>query len=180
MKKVLLLSLPFATFWETGGQRLNRSIANAMQRIVNVSSEFSPRLNDIKQQEEMVKKYIGLVDAEDRGDLERTLDNLYILEREQSENLRGILQDLQRPIDRMGKEIQALHDGLTIAERGKMLQWISPIPYMQHHSQAKKDVLAGTGTWFLNDIELLGWLSSSSSSIMWLHGIAGSGKSKLM
>ena len=140
-----------------------------MQSIVNVSSKFSPRLDDIKQQEETVKKYIGLVAAEDRGDLE-----------EKSENLRGILQDLQRPIERMGQEIQALHDGLTIAERGKMLQWISPIPYMQHHSQAKRDVLAGTGAWFLKDIELLGWLSSSSSSIMWLHGIAGSGKSKLM
>ena len=140
-----------------------------MQSIVNVSSKFSVHLNDIKQQEETVKKYIGLVDAEDRGDLE-----------EKSEDLRGILQDLQRPIDRMEQEIQALHDGLTIAERGKMLQWISPIPYMQHHIQAKKDVLAGTGAWFLKDKNLLGWLSSSSSSITWLHGIAGSGKSKLM
>ena len=156
-------------FPETGGQRLIHSIANAMQSIVNVSSKFSPRLDDIKQQEETVKKYIGLVDAEDRGDLE-----------EKSEILRGILQDLQRPIDRMGQDIQALYDGLTIAERGKVLQWISPIPYMQHHSQAKKDVLAGTGAWFLKDKRLLGWLSSSSSSIMWLHGIAGSGKSKLM
>lgn len=151
-----------------------------MQRIVNVSSKFSPCLNDIKQQEETVKKYIGLVDVEDHGHLERTLDNLYILEREQSENLRGILQDLQRPIDRIGQQIQAMHDGLTIAERGKMLQWISPIPYMQHHSQAKRGVLAGTGKWFLKNEKVLVWLSSSSSSIMLLHGIAGSGKSKIM
>ena len=127
-----------------------------------------------------MKKYIGLVEAEYLGDLERTLDNLSIVERERSENLRGILQDLQRPINRMEQDIQALHDGLTIAGRGKMLQWISPIPYMQHHSQAKKDVLLGTGKWFMKNEEVLRWLSSSSSSIMWLHGIAGSGKSKLM
>ena len=127
-----------------------------------------------------MKAYIGLVDAEYWGDLEHTVNNLSIVEREKAENLRGILQDLQRPIKRMEQEIQALHDGLTVAERGKMLQWISPIPYMQHHSQAKKDVLSGTGKWFLKNEEVQGWLSSSSSSIMWLHGIAGSGKSKLM
>lgn len=114
---------------------------------MNVSSKFSPHLDDIDKQEQIVKKYIDLVDAEYLGDLERTLDNLSIVEREKSENLRAILQDLQRPINRMEQEVQALHDGLTKAERGKMLQWITPIPYMQHHIQAKKGVLAGTGKW---------------------------------
>ncbi len=147
---------------------------------MNISSKFSRCLDDINRQEGNVKKYIDLVEAEYRGDVERALDNLSIEEGENFNNLKGILQDLQRPINRMERDLKTLHDGLTASERGKILQWISPIPYLQHHNQAKRDVLAGTGIWFLNDDRVLRWLSSSSSSIMWLHGIAGSGKSKLM
>ena len=161
------------------GQKLIRNIGKVAS-IVNISSRFSRCLDDIKKQEEAVKEFIHLVKAEYCGDVQSTLDNLSIEEEENFKNLKGILQDLQQPINRMERDLQTLHDGLTIAERGRILQWISPIPYMQHHNQARKDVLAGTGTWFMKDEKILKWLSSSSSSIMWLHGIAGSGKSKLM
>ena len=147
---------------------------------MNFSSKFSRRLDDINKQEEKVKEYIHFVKAEYLGDVERTLDNLSLEEEKNFDDLKGILQDLQQPISRMERDFQTVHDGLTLAERGTILQWISPIPYMQHHNQARRDVLAGTGAWFLNDDKVLRWLSSSSSSIMWLHGIAGSGKSKLM
>ncbi len=147
---------------------------------MNFSSKFSRRLDDINKQEEKVKKCVDVVEREHRGDVERTLDNLSLEEERNFNVLKGILQDLQQPINRMDRNLQTLHDDLTIAERGKILQWISPLPYMQHHNQARRDVLAGTGAWFLNNEKVLRWLSSSSSSIMWLHGIAGSGKSKLM
>ena len=127
-----------------------------------------------------MKECIGLVEAESHGDLERTLEKLSMAEIENFSTLKDISQDLQRPLNRIEQDFQTLHDGLTIAERSKILQWISTIPYMQHHKQARKDVLAGTGVWFLKNEKLLGWLSSNSSSMMWLHGIAGSGKSKLM
>lgn len=160
------------------GKRLIHRIESTIPNIFN--RKLSRRLEDIKEQEKTVKESIGLVDAESHGDLERTLGSLAIVERENFRNLKDILQDLQRPLNRIEQDFQTLHDGLTIAERIKVLQWISPIPYMQHHKEARKDVLAGTGAWFLENEKLLGWLSSSLSSIMWLHGIAGSGKSKLM
>ena len=147
---------------------------------MNFNSRFSRRLDDMNKQEKKVKECIEFVNAEHCGEVERTLDNLSLEEEENVNDLKDILQDLQRPVARMERDLQTLHDGLSIAERGKILQWISPIPYMQHHNQARKDVLAGTGAWFLKDEKILEWLSSSSSSIMWLHGIAGSGKSKLM
>ena len=147
---------------------------------MNFSSKFSRRLDDINKQEKKVKEFIELLNAEHCGDVEHTLNKLSLEEEKNFNDLKDILQDLQQPVARMERDLQTLHDGLTIAERGKILQWISPIPYMQHHNQARKDVLAGTGAWFLKDEKILKWLSSSSSSIMWLHGIAGSGKSKLM
>ena len=147
---------------------------------MNFNSKFSRRLDDILKQEEKVKEYIHLVEAEYCVDIERTVENLSLEEEKNFTTLKGILQDLQQPIDRLERDLQTLHDGFTEGERCKILHWISPIPYIQHHNQARRDVLAGTGAWFLNNKKMLRWLSSSSSSILWLHGIAGSGKSKLM
>ena len=147
---------------------------------MNFNSKFSRRLDDIKKQEEKVKEYIRLVEAEYRGDVEHTIDKLSLEEEKNFNTLKGILQDLQQPISRMERDLRTLHDGFAEAERREVLHWISPIPYIGHHNQAKSDVLPGTGAWFLKDEKVLSWLSSSSSSIMWLHGVAGSGKSKLM
>jgi hypothetical protein len=60
------------------------------------------------------------------------------------------------------------------------LQWLSTEPYIGHHKQAKKDVLKGTGQWLLSDPVFIRWKDESASSILWLHGIPGSGKTKLL
>ena len=84
------------------------------------------------------------------------------------------------PIDRIEENLQNLRDGFSETERVELLQWLSPLPYEQYHNQVRKDVMVGTGMWFVDDDQLLAWRGSSSSSILWLRGIAGSGKSKLM
>lgn len=127
-----------------------------------------------------MKVYISFVGDENRGAVERTLNCLSMNEEKNFNILKGILQELQQPINRIERNLETWHDDFTKDERNKILQWISRIPYIEHHNQAKRDVLPGTGAWFLKDKKVLRWLSSSSSSIMWLHGIAGSGKSKLM
>jgi hypothetical protein len=66
-----------------------------------------------------------------------------------------------------------------VSKRTEILRWISPEPYMQHHEQTKRDVLSGTGKWLLSDLVFDKWKRESVSSILWLHGIPGSGKSKL-
>jgi hypothetical protein len=60
--------------------------------------------------------------------------------------------------------------------RRKILQWISPEPYIQHHEQTKSDVLSGTGEWLLSHPDFQKWKKESVSSILWLHGILGSDK----
>ncbi len=79
----------------------------------------------------------------------------------------------------------------------KILEWVSPIPYEQHHNTNKRDVLEGTGLWLLREEAMAQWRHSNESSILWLHGIrefagkfldsmdanqavAGSGKTKLV
>jgi hypothetical protein len=41
-------------------------------------------------------------------------------------------------------------------------------------------VLPGTGQWLLSDIAFETWKNESVSSLLWLHGMIGSGKSKLV
>ncbi|KAG9198591.1 hypothetical protein G6514_009833 [Epicoccum nigrum] len=69
---------------------------------------------------------------------------------------------------------------LQITRRNDILKWLSPEPYRKHHVQASEDVLPGTGQWLLSEPSFKKWKNESASSILWLHGIAGSGKSKLV
>ncbi|KAH0559391.1 hypothetical protein GP486_004095 [Trichoglossum hirsutum] len=64
--------------------------------------------------------------------------------------------------------------------RQKILQWLSPIPYEQHHNTNKRDVLEGTGSWIWRENAMIEWRNSSESSVLWLRGIPGSGKIKLV
>ncbi|KAK1671056.1 pfs domain-containing protein [Colletotrichum godetiae] len=69
--------------------------------------------------------------------------------------------------------------GFSTQRINEILTWISKEPYEQHHTQNKSEVLEGTGKWLLEDKVFQSWKNSEASSILWLHGIPGSGKSKL-
>lgn len=66
------------------------------------------------------------------------------------------------------------------SEQEKILDWVSRIPYRSHHAQVRKEVLIGTGKWLLSHQAYFDWKTSSSSEVLWLHGIPGSGKSTLV
>lgn len=52
---------------------------------------------------------------------------------------------------------------LLAPRRRKILQWIYPEPYIQHHQQTKSDVLSGTGEWLLSHPDFQKWKESVSS-----------------
>lgn len=162
--------------------------------MTDFNSKFRGYLESIVEKDQETRRYTALVDAEYRETFGDELATLSLNEENNRQHLKGVLDNIQMPIDRIERDVHDLRndlsdakrdvhdlrDDLSDAKRSQIIQWISPIPYEQHHNQAKKDIMAGTGDWFLNDDELLGWRGSSTSSIMWLRGIAGSGKSKLM
>ena len=51
---------------------------------------------------------------------------------------------------------------------------------MEHHEQISKRALPGTGRWLLDDPAYAQWHKESASSLLWLHGKVGSGKSTLV
>ena len=156
------------------------TVGRIFKNVFDIRDKFQEYLNDIANQQIQVQRYADLVDARQRKNLEEGLETLTLEEKDNFHRLRKALDDIQRPINRMEKQLENVHDKLESAQRQELLRWLSPIPYLQHHVQSKKDLLEGTGSWFLNNSRLIQWRNSSSSSIMWLRGIAGSGKSKLL
>ena len=65
-------------------------------------------------------------------------------------------------------------------DRTAVLRWLSTIPYQDHQTGARKEVQEGTGGWFLQDDVYSAWKASDETSLLWLHGPPGCGKSKLM
>lgn len=148
--------------------------------VFDVHNKFQGYLGAIAEQQVQVKKYADLVDTQQRKNLEEGLETLTLEEKNNFHRLEKALEDIQRPIVRMQRQLEDVNDNLKSDERREILRWLSPIPYIQHHVQSSKDILKETGLWFLNDDRLTQWRWSSLSSIMWLRGIAGSGKSKLL
>ncbi|KAJ3537065.1 hypothetical protein NM208_g6472 [Fusarium decemcellulare] len=102
--------------------------------------------------------------------------------REQLEShaeLKRMLKDFDAPVHRWGKALHAVTDQLHGERRIRIVRWISSEPHGQYHIQANSEVLEGTGEWLVHDPTFIRWKNESASSILWLYGIPGSGKSKL-
>lgn len=60
---------------------------------------------------------------------------------------------------------------LLEAERTEIILWLSRIPYRKHHERAKEGRLDNTGDWLVKKKVFKEWQGSSTSKILWLHGI---------
>jgi hypothetical protein len=94
--------------------------------------------------------------------------------------LLDILTALNEPILRLSLDMADVKDGLQRESRVNILKAVSTIPYSAHHKAVARDRLQGSGAWLLRKPVYQDWRSSSSSSVLWLHGIPGSGKTKLV
>lgn len=67
--------------------------------------------------------------------------------------------------------ITALCEKLDKSERRTILNWISDIPHEDNHFFARQGRTIGTGEWLLRDERYREWRASSTSKILWLHGV---------
>jgi len=136
---------------------------------------LSKRFDELKTKvtETEVEKWIALVDSELH---QKTI----AAESEQFESLKQALLQLEKPIIQMSNPILAMHDNFTKEERRKIFRWISEIEYTGHHHDFSKDLLPDSGRWLFESRPFIEWGQTSISSILWLHGIPGSGKTRLV
>lgn len=60
-----------------------------------------------------------------------------------------------------------------------ILEWLAVAPYYLHHRFLAQSRLPNLGRWLFSHTEYTNWQTSSSPSLLLIHGIAGSGKSTL-
>jgi hypothetical protein len=87
------------------------------------------------------------------------------------ERFKQLLVDLEKPIMRTDSRVAALYDGLNESARCDILNWLSSIQYEKNHRTAREGRTNGTGKWLLEHERFRDWRRSSSSTILWLHGI---------
>ncbi|OCL07799.1 hypothetical protein AOQ84DRAFT_389280 [Glonium stellatum] len=148
-------------------QYLEQGTAKRMfKSAVLTKTQFDSGLNDIRTAENDVDRCMALADRNESV-------NNYT-------KLTDLLTRIDAPLRRMDNDLNNIHDDLQACRRAEIVRWLSPEPYIQHHKQATRDILTGTGQWLLSDTVFKEWKDDSTSSILWLHGIPGSGKSKLV
>ncbi|XEV04385.1 hypothetical protein FSHL1_009672 [Fusarium sambucinum] len=60
-----------------------------------------------------------------------------------------------------------------------IVEWLSACSYQLHHESVFKKVLPGSGEWIINHHYYQDWMSSTSSSALFIHGVRGCGKSSM-
>ncbi|OJJ30091.1 hypothetical protein ASPWEDRAFT_120837 [Aspergillus wentii DTO 134E9] len=135
------------------------------------SAFYTAEDNQMKAIEAEEKRVAALTTLADMEELKRTGENVAATQ--------SLVKLLEQPILRMADETTTAMRRLEINKQSALLQWLSSVPFIQHHKDHIRKNIPGCGHWFLNHPEYQNWKSSSSSSILLLHGIPGSGKTSI-
>ncbi|KAJ4245767.1 hypothetical protein NW762_013891 [Fusarium torreyae] len=114
-------------------------------------------------------------------DLEKELDMATRpCQAQRSEAHDRLLRSLRKPLKRIDDKVATVLKRLEKAELEKVKETISSIPVGEQHGRIRQKRTPGTGEWLIQDRKrFLQWEQSSCSSVFWLQGKLGTGKSFL-
>lgn len=95
-----------------------------------------------------------------------------------------VLHGIHHKVDTLDAKLVRLIDTNSMNQKvvdenklNDLVAWLSLVPVARHHNVVSEHRIPGSGAWLLNHTDFRDWISSSSSSILLLHGIRGGGKS---
>lgn len=152
-----------------------------LKGVLNIGQRDMAKLSqNIQDDQVAVDEIARLVDAEY---LRKEAQNLKALSPEaalRNENMRKALAQLDTPIQHVNDQLEALVKDQERAKKFEILGWISKMPYNQHHETVRSGRLEDSRLGLFDLPEYMNWRKSRQPSLLWLHGIPGSGKSKLV
>ncbi|KAM0549557.1 hypothetical protein ACHAPJ_009373 [Fusarium lateritium] len=96
-----------------------------------------------------------------------------------SEERQKLLQSLHAPLMRIDSRVAAVLEKLEGDEREKIPSHISTIPVGIHHNEKHESRTKDTCEWLIRHAKFREWEDSTCSSVLWLQGSIGTGKSFL-
>ncbi|KAL0631347.1 hypothetical protein Q9L58_009793 [Maublancomyces gigas] len=91
---------------------------------------------------------------------------------------KGFLE-LTAQLGKVSTGVEGLLARADETKRREVLKWLSEVNFGAHHEKASDLRFDGTGGWLFEKRALESWVEDESSSVMWLYGKAGSGKTVL-
>jgi hypothetical protein len=94
-----------------------------------------------------------------------------------SDCLEDMITDTKSLVQALRSEIKEQHRReQEERENEEALSWVSSIPILDHHEDAREGRTPDTGQWVFTKPEFLNWETASSSSLLWIHGIRKSSR----
>ena len=87
------------------------------------------------------------------------------------DNLHEKLQSIGTTTSNIETELREIQQKRENNDKIKILEWISQIPYSNHHTRISENRLKQTGEWILEKQEYRSWQSESVSKLLLLRGI---------
>lgn len=201
---ILILSFQMHTIKYFDPDRKGRRTALGMNPIT--ANSIKKELQTIQQAKERVDKDVILVDAEvsKRGidnlregqegqkekltaikegikALSRDLDGDFSdAERHQQERHKDLIEMWKGPLDEMKKDAENQRIERETNYLSAVRSWLSVAKPWENHKSAKDQRRMALGKWLANTLEFKKWQTPEGSSILWLHGFAGTGKTGLV
>lgn len=153
------------------------STGTAKNLVKGIFTESSQNISEVAAGEQNEIQRLATIAEAEMRDLSNSEQNL--ARTQQTIELKSILSDLKVPISRIQADMSQMMRLAEESERLAILKSLSTIPYPSHHQTAARGRLKESGEWLLRHPAFVSWRGSSSSTILWLHGIPGCGKTKL-
>ncbi|KAM5354438.1 hypothetical protein ACJ41O_001087 [Fusarium nematophilum] len=96
-----------------------------------------------------------------------------------SEKHERLLDSLQGPLKRIDERVAGMLREVEQAKRRTVMDYVSTVPVAEHHNGKREERTPETGEWLLTHSEFLTWEGAGCSSVFWLQGQMGTGKSFL-
>lgn len=157
--------------------------SSVRKRVVHsmTKPEFSGEelLEQIRKHDLQVERAAGHMRAEMTSKLHESISVSANNHEASTQRLQTLLHSLEAPIIRMMGSTEYFEQSVRKEEQARLLRWLSTVPCRRQHTEIHRHTVPGTGSWLLQHQDFKSWLNSSSSQVLWLHGIAGCGKSIL-
>ncbi|KAL7790509.1 hypothetical protein V8C43DRAFT_284753 [Trichoderma afarasin] len=96
-----------------------------------------------------------------------------------SQEHQTLLKNLDEPLKNMENTVKKLLQKVEDGTLEQALEYISTIPIGEHQQEKREARTPRTCEWLLNHSRFIEWKTSNSSSMLWLQGNVGAGKSFL-